>query len=177
VQAAQYYQALLRSCRTCTVIGLDILDQYQIGGTLAYISEFKKEVGKLKTIMPTTWGLHNYSDVNRLESWRTRAIVRELPGAVWLTETGGIVQFGGAFPNRHGAGLARAARVLKYMFSLASALPEVHRLYIYDWKGGGSSTRFDAGLMSSRFQPREGYVVVCRTLHGSHCGNIRLARN
>ena len=178
IQAAQYYQALLRSCRTCNVIGLDILDQYTIGGTLQYIAEFKKEIGDLKTLMPTIWGLHNYSDVNRLESWRTRDIIRAFGGgAVWLTETGGIVQFGGAFPNRNGSGLKRSAKVLKYMFALASALPQVHRLYIYDWKGGVASTRFDAGLMSSRFQPREGYIVVCKALHAAHCGNIKLARN
>ena len=29
---------------------------------------------------------------------------RALGGQVWLTETGGIVQFGGAFPNNHGSG-------------------------------------------------------------------------
>ena len=32
--AAKYYQALLRVCKGCTVIGLDVLDQASIGGTL-----------------------------------------------------------------------------------------------------------------------------------------------
>ena len=41
-----------------------------------YISEFKREIGRLQTVMPKIWGLHNYSDVNRLESWRTRELVR-----------------------------------------------------------------------------------------------------
>ena len=106
--------------------------------------------------MPKIWGLHNYSDVNRLESWRTRELVRALGGDVWLTETGGIVQFGGAFPNKHGSGLTRSAKVLKYMFAVAGSNPRIRRLYIYDWTGGNSHTRFDAGLMNAHDQPRPG---------------------
>ena len=53
-------------CTRCTVIGLDVLDAQNIGPTLAYISEFKREIGRLRTVMPTIWGLHNYSDVNRM---------------------------------------------------------------------------------------------------------------
>jgi hypothetical protein len=167
--AAKYYQALLRVCKGCTVIGLDVLDQYNITPTLSYIAEFKHEIGRLKTVMPAIWGLHNYSDVNRLQSWRTRKLVHALGGQVWLTETGGIVQFGREFPNKHGSGLTRAAKVLKYTFALAGAVPHVTRLYIYDWTGGVNSTRFDAGLMNAHDQPRAGYVVVCRQLHGAKC--------
>jgi len=176
VQAAKYYQALIRVCRGCTVIGLDVLDQAYIQPTLRYISEFKREIYRLETVMPKIWGLHNYSDVNRLESWRTRDIVRALGGQVWLTETGGIVKFGGAFPNKHGSGLKRAAKVLKFMFGVARSIPQIKRLYIYDWQGGTSSTRFDAGLTNIREQPREGYVVVCRQLRAAKCG-VRVADN
>ena len=174
-QAAMYYQVLKRTCQPCTVIGLDVLDQENIGPTLAYIAEFKDEIHRLRTLMPTIWGLHDYSDVNRLESWRTRELVGALGGQVWLTETGGIVQFGGAFPNRHGSGLTRAARVLGFMFRVAASSPRIKRLYIYDWTGGNASTRFDAGLMSARDQPRAGYIVVCRALHAAHCG-VRASR-
>jgi hypothetical protein len=177
VAAAKYYQALLRVCKGCTVIGLDLLDQPNISPTLSYASEFKREIGRLQTIMPKIWGLHDYSDVNRLESWRTRELSRALGGQVWLTETGGLVQFGGAFPNTRGSGLTRAATVLKYTFAVATSQPQIKRLYIYDWTGGSSSTRFDAGLMNARDQPRAGYVVVCRQLHGAHCNNVKLAKN
>jgi hypothetical protein len=176
VAAAQYYQALIRVCKGCTVLGLDVLDAQNIGPTLEYISEFKREIGRLETVMPKIWGLHNYSDINRLESWRTRALVRALGGQVWLTETGGIVQFGGGFPNKNGSGLTRSAKVLKYMFAVAASQPQIKRLYIYDWTGGGSSTRFDAGLMNAHDQPRPGYVVVCKQLHGAKC-NVRTVKN
>ncbi len=177
VAAAKYYQALIRVCHGCTAIGLDILDAQNIGPTLTYISEFKREIGKLKTIMPKIWGLHNYSDINRLESWRTRELSRALGGQVWLTETGGIVQFGAAFPNKRGSGLTRAAKVLKYMFAVAASQSRVKRLYIYDWTGGTASTRFDAGLMSAHNQPRAGYVVVCKQLRAAKCGGVKLAKN
>ena len=177
VAAAKYYQALLRVCHGCTVIGLDVLDQHFIGSTLQYIAEFKREIYRLETIMPRIWGLHDYSDVNRLESWRTRDIVAALGGQVWLTETGGIVQFGGGFPNVHGSGLRRAAKVIAFTFAVARSLPQIKRLYLYDWSGGTASTRFDAGLTNAYNQPRQGYLVVCRELHAGGCSHVRVASN
>ncbi|MEA2313678.1 MAG: hypothetical protein QOI03_370 [Solirubrobacteraceae bacterium] len=175
--AARYYQALIRVCTTCTVLGLDVLDAANIRPTLNYIAAFKHEIGHLKTVMPRIWGLHNYSDINRMESWRTREIARALGGQVWLTETGGLVQFGSSFPNRRGSGLTRAAKVLAYMFKVAAAQSSrVKRLYIYNWTGGPPSTRFDAGLTNPHEQPRAGYVVVCRQLHAAKCGAARLSK-
>ncbi len=173
---AKYYQALIRACKGCTAIGLDVLDAANIAPTLRYITEFKREIGRLRTVMPKIWGLHNYSDVNRFQGWRTSDLIRALGGQVWLTETGGIVQFGPSFPNKHGSGLTRAARALKFMFRLAGEHSQIKRLYIYDWSGGVASTRFDAGLTSAQDQPRAGYVVVCRQLHATNC-SVKLASN
>jgi hypothetical protein len=174
--AARYYQALIRVCKGCTAIGLDVLDANDISPTLSYISEFKREIGKLRTVMPKIWGLHNYSDINRLQSFRTRELGRAMGGQVWLTETGGIVKFGGAFPNRNGSGLTRAAKVLGYMFNVAASQSRIKRLYIYDWTGGNSRTRFDAGLTDNHHIPRPGYVVVCKKLHGAKC-NVKTSRH
>ncbi len=175
VQDAQYYQALKRDCIPCTVVGLDVLDQEDVYPTIDYIAEFKREIGRLRTVMPTTWGLHDYSDVNRLESWRTRDLEADLGGEVWLTETGGIVKFA-HFTNIHGSGLRRAAQVLNFTFGVARSNPRIKRLYIYDWTGGTASTRFDAGLTNAHFKPRPGYVVVCRQLHAAHC-NVKTVDN
>jgi hypothetical protein len=174
--AAQYYQALLRVCKGCTVLGLDVLDAENISPTLQYIAEFKKEIGKLRTVMPKIWGLHNYSDINRLQSFRTAQLVQALGGQTWLTETGGIVKFGSAFPNRNGSGLRRASKVLGYMFNVAASHAKIKRLYIYDWTGGTASTRFDAGLTDSHHVPRPGYVTVCKKLHGAKC-NVKVSNH
>ncbi|HXW59287.1 MAG TPA: hypothetical protein VEJ23_07385 [Solirubrobacteraceae bacterium] len=167
--AAKYYQALIRVCQGCSVVGLDVLDQANITPTERYISEFKHEISVLHTVMPKIWGLHNYSDVNRLQSWRTHDLVKDLGGQVWLTETGGIVQFNPSFPNNHGSGITRASKALKYMFAVASSTPQIARLYVFDWTGGVDATRFDAGLTDRKWRPRPGYVVVCKALHAAKC--------
>jgi hypothetical protein len=176
MQSAQYYKALKGVCHGCTILGLDVLDQPSVTPTLSYIAQFKQDIGRVKTTMPNLWGLHNYSDTNRFQTSRTSAILAAVPGNVWLTETGGIVQFGGAFPNKKGAGLTRASKALSFMFKIAGSHARIKRLYIYDWTGGGGSTRFDAGLMNAKDQPRAGYVVVCKQLHAAKC-NVKVVKN
>ncbi len=176
LQSAEYYRAMETVCKGCTIVGLDVLDAPVVTPTLQYIAQFKHYIARLKTKMPSIWGLHNYSDTNRLQSTRTKAILAAVPGQVWLTETGGIVQFGGAFPNKKGSGLTRAAKALSYMFKIAGSSSRIKRLYIYDWTGGTSSTRFDAGLMNAKYEPRPGYVVVCKQLHAAKC-NVKVAKN
>ena len=168
-ESAKYYQALRHVCPHCTILGLDILDQNQVGPTLAYIAKFKAELRHLRVPTPTLWGLHNYSDTNRFSSVRTRAVLAAVPGYIWLTETGGIVKFGGAFPNRHGEGLKRATKALGFMFAIASSRSRIKRLYIYQWTGASTSTIFDSGLTDAHHRPRPGYVVVCDyLLRNSH---------
>ena len=146
VAAAEYYQALLRVCKGCNVVGLDVLDQANISPTSSYVAEFKREIGRLRTIMPSIWGLHDYSDVNR---WKAGARANScVPSAARCgsPRRAGSCSSAGAFPNNHGSGLTRAAKVIKYTFALAGSVPQVKRLYIYDWTGGVNATRFDAGL-------------------------------
>jgi hypothetical protein len=176
LQSAQYYKAMETVCKGCTIVGLDVLDAPVVTPTLQYIAQFKHDIARLKTVMPSVWGLHNYSDTNRLQSTRTKAILAAVPGQVWLTETGGIVQFGSDFPNNKGSGLTRAAKALSYMFKIAASSSRIKRLYIYDWTGGYTSTRFDAGLMNAKYEPRPGYVVVCKQLHAAKC-NVKVAKN
>lgn len=159
-QSAQYYLALKGVCRSCTVLGLDVLDSNNVSSTLRYIDQFKRAVGSRN--MPKVWGLHNYSDTNRFRDLGTTAVLNDVPGQVWLTETGGLVKFGGAFPTNQ----KRAARALSYMFTLARRHHRVTRLYIYQWTGGKSSERFDAGLTNPNGTPRCGYWVVLKTLTG-----------
>jgi hypothetical protein len=168
-QSAQYYKALRAVCRGCTLTGLDILDGPSVSPSLRYIAAYKHEIAKLKVPMPKLWGLHNYSDTNRFQTTRTRAILAAVPGQVWLTETGGIVQFGSSFPNKKGSGLTRAAKALSFMFKLAASNSRIKRLYIFQWSGGTAAVRFDAGLMDPKYNPRPGYVVVCKQVHAANC--------
>jgi hypothetical protein len=159
-QSAQYYTALRHMCRSCTVVGLDVLDQNSVSSTIRYINAFKHDLGSRH--VPRLWGLHNYSDTNRFRDSGTTKVLNDVPGQVWLTETGGVVKFGGAFPNSQ----TRAAKALVYMFRLADRhRSRITRLYIFQWTGGNvSRERFDAGLMNGDGTPRCGYYVVANKL-------------
>ena len=159
-QAAQYYLALRSACKGCKIVGLDVLDGTNIKPTIAYIHQFQAYA---RGHLPTIWGLHNYSDTNRNRSTGTKAVLAAVKGQVWLTETGGVVQFGGAFPYS----LSRASKALTYMFKLAASNRRIARLYIYNWYGGDASTRFDAGLVDATGMPRPGYYTVLKKLTGA----------
>jgi hypothetical protein len=159
--AAAYYVAVKNACRTCTIVGLDVLDSTNIASTVRYIHAFQRYArGRL----PTIWGLHNYSDTNRFRSTGTKAVLAAVRGQLWLTESGGVVKFGSEFPNRHGSGLKRAKQALTYMFRLVRSNHRIARLYIFDWFGGTSRVRFDAGLVDRFGKPRPGYTVVRKQL-------------
>lgn len=173
---AEYYKALSGMCSHCTVLGLALLDGQNINPSINYIHEFKRAIVRLHAVMPTVWGLHNYSDVNRFGGWRTRELVRALGGQVWVAETGGVVRFGKSFPNHGGSGAKRAARALERMFSIARANPRIKRLYIYNWTGATARSEWDSGLTDAHFRPRRGYVVVCKELHDTHC-NVAISHH
>jgi hypothetical protein len=149
-------------------VGLDVLDGASIKPTIAYIQKFQRTVRSAHKSLPTLWGLHDYSDTNRFRSSGTKAVLKAVKGQIWLTETGGVVQFAPSFTNRSGKGLARAAKALRYMFSLAASNPRIKRLYIFQWTGSAADVRFDAGLIGPGGQPRSGYFVVCQHLLGIH---------
>ncbi len=159
-QSAQYYLALRKACSRCTIVGLDVLDSQKIDSTIRYVRSFQRYVGRSK--LPKVWGLHNYTDTNRSRTGGTRAVLAAVKGQVWLTETGGIVKFGRAFPRS----TTRAARAIKFMFKLAKSNRRLTRLYIFNWTGGLADQRFDAGLTNPDESARPGYYVVRKQLTG-----------
>lgn len=154
--AARYYNALRSACRKCTLVAADVLDQSNVVGYLRVFMRHAKG-------SPRRWGLHNYSDVNRVRSRGTRAVLDTVPGEVWLTETGGVLTFGASFPRSE----SRAAARTKYMFKLADAYrnrrpglrSRIARIYPYSWFGSPRGARFDAGLMDPDGSPRKAYSV------------------
>ena len=143
------------------IVGLDVLDSTSPAATIAYINQFKRDVTKKH--MPRIWGLHNYSETNRFEDSGTRAMLADVPGQVWLTETGGLAEFKPSFKFN----LKRQEKATKYMFSLADSNSRIRRLYIYSWYGAaGKNGGFDAGLANAAGKPRAAYCVVFEHLRG-----------
>ena len=165
------YSAVRKRCTSCSVVGLDLLDQ---AGSDRYIRSFYARLtatwrSRLKVV-----GIHNYSDVNRNRSTGTAKIIRTVRRynsrtKFWFTETGAVASFGGAFPYDE----ARQARVMKNMFTYANRYRRVgvQRVYPYNWFGiengpCGATCRFDAGVVDPDGIPRPAYYAFKARLSG-----------
>ncbi len=154
--AARYYNVLRNytKSRKFKLVAADVLDSSNVA---SYLRSFLRSAKG----SPRLWGVHNYADVNRKRSRGTRAVLKTVPGEVWMTETGGILQFAPDFPRSESRAASRAA----YTFSLASTYSKrrsgyrskITRLYYYQYTGADSSARFDAGLVNPDGTPRKAY--------------------
>jgi hypothetical protein len=163
------YSAVKKRCRSCTVVGLDVLDQ---AGVERYIRSFYARLSPTWRKRLKVVGIHNYSDVNRNRSRGTAAIINTVrrynrATKFWFTETGALASFRGSFPYDE----ARQAARMRNMFTLASRFKSrgVQRVYEYNWfgveNGGcGRSCLFDAGLVDSDGTPRPVYDVFASKL-------------
>jgi hypothetical protein len=166
--AASYFKDMYRAvrarCRSCAVVGLDLLDQ---AGVERYIRSVYSRLSRTWRKRLTVVGIHNYSDVNRGRTRGTRAIIRAVRRynprtKFWFTETGALASFRGSFPYSE----SRQASRMRNMFSYASRFRRsgVQRVYSYNWfgieSGGcGRTCRFDAGLVDPDGTPRPVYSV------------------
>lgn len=154
-RAAAYYETLRAVCRGCIITAADVLDSSNME---RWLGRFRRALGRSPTPL---WGLHNYSDTNRFRSTGTRRMLALVPGEIWLTEAGGIV----AFTTADGRPVLpyderRAARAIRYLFSLARLSSRITRIYIYQWKIDFPGNRFDAGLVGLDGKPRPALQVV-----------------
>ena len=156
-RAAEFYNVVRRYCRGCTVPAADIQD-LSVRTMTRYLATFRRYARG----NPRLWGLHNYSDTNRNGTERTRAMLRLVPGRIWLTETGGQYQFrGGRSPLAPSE--SRQARATTHMFRIANSRAfrrRIQRVYIYQWSVNNADDVFDAGLVNPNGTPRRAYAVV-----------------
>jgi hypothetical protein len=153
-RAAQLYNALRRACRGCRIVAADVLDQ---AGFTTWIRRFRRVARR-----PRIWGLHNYVDVNRDRDVSVPRLRRATGGrgAVWLTETGGVVRFARSF----GYDERRAARSTRHVLRIA-ARRRVARVYLYQWSGAPLGARWDSGIVAADGRARPALNVVERYLH------------
>ncbi len=159
------YEAVRKRCKTCSVVGLDVLDQT---GVEKYIASFYKRLSSTWRTRLKVVGIHNYSDVNRSRSTGTSKIIRTVRRynkrtKFWFTETGALASFGTAFPYSE----SRQASRIRNMFTYASRFRTqgVERIYSYNWFGiendtsCGTRCRFDAGLVDADGSERPVYAT------------------
>jgi putative glycosyl hydrolase len=152
-RAAEYYNAMKAECPACTVLAGDVLDQ---AGMVRYLKQYQRHLkGK-----PAIWGLHNYADANRFRARGLSEMLATVKGEIWLTETGGLVQFGRNFPRDE----QRAARATAYAIREARDHRRVGRIYLYNWTGTDPKARFDAGLIAPDGTARPAFDVLRKEL-------------
>jgi hypothetical protein len=163
------YGAVRSRCRSCAVVGLDVLDQ---AGADRYMRSFYSRLSSTWRKRLKVVGIHNYSDVNRGRSRGTSTIINTArrynrSTRFWFTETGALASFRGSFRYSE----SRQASRMRNMFTFASRYKSrgVQRVYSYNWfgveNGGcGSSCLFDAGLVDPDGTPRPVYNVFASKL-------------
>lgn len=181
-RVAQYFLAMRKLCKGCTIVALDILDS---GSMKGYIQRFYRALGKRRGLAKIV-GIHNYGDTNRrrnntakIIAWTRRYNRRT---QFWLTETGGIallqsekngrlVQTRGlkCNPKRPRKAERRQAKAITHMFRLARKhRRHVKRLYSYNFYGTDCDTslRFDSGLIRRDGSKRPAYRAFRKALRG-----------
>ncbi|HEY4095626.1 MAG TPA: hypothetical protein VGM33_08960 [Baekduia sp.] len=152
-RAAAYFDALSDACPGCTIVAADVLGGDP--GLGAWLRDFRAAA----VHVPALWGLHDYGDADRHSTADLDGFLALVPGPVWITETGGIVQFTG----RDGVETmpydeARAARGVGFALAIADAYADrVPRVYLHSFTGGG---RMDTGLVGPEGATRRAYDVV-----------------
>ncbi len=147
------YTAVKKRCRSCAVVGLDMLDQ---AGADRYMRSFYARLSRTWRTRLKVVGIHNYSDVNRGRSTGTAKIINTARRynkrtKFWFTETGALASFQRSFPYSE----SRQASRIKNMFTFATRFKRkgVERVYSYNFFGINNDTscgrtcQFDAGLV------------------------------
>jgi len=163
------YTAVKKRCKSCAVVGLDMLDQ---AGADRYMRSFYARLSPTWRTRLKVVGIHNYSDVNRSRSTGTKKIIDTVRRynkrtKFWFTETGALASFGRSFPYSE----SRQASRMRNMFTYASRYKRlgVERVYSYNFFGletgtCGSRCRFDAGLVAADGTPRPVFAVFKQKL-------------
>jgi hypothetical protein len=155
---ARWWTAMRKACPTCTVLGADLLDRGNVG-------TWAKRFVKAARRTPKVWGLHNYVDANLGRTSGTRRLLGSVKGAVWFTETGGVVSRNNGSGVKFPTGATHAAQATRFVFSkLAKLSPRVQRAYIYHWNTGVGAKddhrTWDSGLIGPDDRPRPALAVL-----------------
>src|SRR3954471_12341860 len=155
---ARWWTAMRKACPTCTVLGADLLDRGNVG-------TWAKRFVKAARRTPKVWGLHNYVDANLGRTSGTRRLLGSVKGAVWFTETGGVVSRNNGSGVKFPTGATHAAQATRFVFSkLAKLSPRVQGAYIYHSKTGVGAKddrrTWDSGLIGPDDRPRPALAVL-----------------
>jgi hypothetical protein len=168
-RAAQYFNLMTLLCRTCNITAADVLD-------ISNMSEWTRNFLHFAH-HPKLWGLHNYTDLSAGSHERTSLFLSIVPGAVWFTETGGVVwRYEHPNSGRRGYYIVHsesyAAEVAGHLLALARVSSRVTRVYYYQWRVPHSVSwakahgklSWDSGLLRPDCSLRPAFGVISRAM-------------
>ena len=161
--AAQFFNALYKVCRGCTVAAGELYRPVN-DGLAAWIKAYKSAL----TVTPKAWALHPYDDVRTMKTSQTQTLERYIGSKtpIWLTEISGLLRRGHwPYPNQSAQA---AANDEKFLFALPKRFHNITAIYHYQWQGTVPSptTGWDSGLINPNGTPRPAYQVVYNAAHG-----------
>ncbi|HEX4188933.1 MAG TPA: hypothetical protein VHY83_13640 [Solirubrobacteraceae bacterium] len=168
-RAAQYFNLLSLLCRKCNVTAADVLD---ISNMAEWTQKFLHYAHH-----PHLWGLHNYTDLSAGSHERTSLFLSIVPGAVWFTETGGVVwRYEHPNSGRRGYYIVHsesyASEVAGHLLALAHVSSRVTRVYYYQWRvphtvswaKAHGKLSWDSGLLRPDCHLRPAFSVLARAM-------------
>lgn len=157
---AAYYREMRRSCRSCNILGAELLDEPNM---VTWVRRFQ---GALHG-EPSIWGLHNYIGANRLQTASTLALLKATHAQIWFTETAGLVSRHNHSAHDFPESASHAALVTRFIFArLARLSPRIARVYLYQWQAGTDRhAPWDSALIASNNVLRPAFWVLVRELH------------
>jgi hypothetical protein len=154
----KYWDAIRKNCPGCKVLAADLLDQ---DNAISWSRAFRRAA----KVEPKYWGLHDYIDANRGQTTRTKALLRVVPGEVWLTEIGGLVARRNGSKIKLPQGKVHAANATKFIFQkLARVSKRITRIYFYHWDSLTSHDSWDSAFIGSDNVPRPAFAELQRQL-------------
>ena len=157
---AAYYVQMRRICMACNVLAAELLD---VPNMVRWVRGFRHALGR----EPGIWGLHNYIGANRLQTASTRALLGATRGAIWFTETAGVVARHNHSSHDFPESPAHAAAVTRFVFThLARLSGRIARVYLYQWEAGTARREpWDSALIGPHGTPRPAFWVMVEELH------------
>jgi hypothetical protein len=157
---ASYYRILKRVFPSAKIIAADLLD---LPNMVTWVRRFKK----VARVEPKYWGLHNYVTANRFQVERTKRLLQNTKGEVWLTEVGGLVARRNRSLIRLRQGKSHAADVTRFIFDrLARVDRRITRVYAYHWDSTSNRDSWDSAFIGPDDKARPALAVLGRVLRG-----------
>ena len=152
---AQWYTAIRKACKGCTVLGADIVDR---SNAVSWARRFVKAAKRV----PVAWGLHNYVDVNNFRTKNTRAFIKGVKGKIWLTESGGVLKRKSPTVKFAGTGSQHAAKATGFLLKQIVPISpsRIRRIYLYSWSTAPNDQTWDSGLIGPDGKARPSLRVV-----------------